>query len=646
MRLVKIMLFGLFSAGISAFSADLTWRNPSCGPFLWREISQTRDAIYLPSTGAVLKSKDGRDWTLHYQPTQSGLLSIAQSPDKLLAVGAAPDPADSAGSYSIFISTNGTDFNFLKKAPSPVYQIAYGNGRFVASAFELMYSDDGLIWHRTSQVPSNIVYPMGDLIFAGGKFLQATHSGVYVSDDGVNWSQSGAEGGLIDYWNGIYVVLGNNVENNRISFSNDARTWRTQAFASPEYPTVMAIGTPGIVVVGYSPGSGPPFGSFSADYTNWVRFTLPFINRPGDLKYANGQYLMIGYAGLIAQSSDGTNWTSNISVPPVRMMAAVKGGDRVIGAGFDLNYDGTGLWSSNGVAWHPLDLKADWYLTDIAYQNGAFVAVGLNGQIVVSTNAGEQWIKIPPLTNANLGGVTATPRGFIATGQRAMLLSTNGLEWDFLPLGSYSNYAFSPVAFGNDVYVVAGSDEFLRPAVFVSKDLKDWTVIRQQYGRIKFGNGRFVAEGGYVSTDGINWVRVNAPPRLLQLSFSDGWFCAVTGGENWYDQTHGYVSVDGLHWHHVYDLAALGIMPQYRFGRLLAMATFGVAEIDNFGFLDVNQNSDGSIGLQRIHPANMESQIESSTDFMSWSEVDQPLPVPLPSNENQFFRLKLEVFQK
>src|SRR4051812_19732119 len=196
MRLKIVALFGLVSAAVSGFSADVTWHNPPYGPFLWRSISQTRNAIYLPTGGAVLKSTNGHDWSLHYQPTQSILMSIAESPDKLLAVGPAPaDPLDSGGSYSFFISTNGIDFNFLKKAPSPAYRIAYGNGRFVASAFELMYSDDGLTWRTTSQVPSNTAFPMGDLIFAGGKFLQATHSGVYVSDDGVNWSQAGAEGG-------------------------------------------------------------------------------------------------------------------------------------------------------------------------------------------------------------------------------------------------------------------------------------------------------------------------------------------------------------------------------------------------------------------------------------------------------------------
>ena len=629
------------------FSADVSWRNPSTGPFLWRGISQTSDAIYLPSGGALLKSVDGRDWTLHYQPTQSILMSIAQSPEKLLAVGAAPaNPPDSAGSYSLFISTNGTDFNVLKTAPSTFYHIAYGNGRWVASGFEVMYSDDGLSWRRTTQVPSGTVYPMGDLVFAGGRFLQSTHSGVYVSDDGVNWSQSGAEGGLIDYWNGLYVVVGNGVENNQISFSNDAHSWRTQPFPSPEFPAVVGIGDPGVVVIGNSSSQSPLSGSFSADYTNWVHFTLPFTNAPSDLEFINGQYLMVGNAGLIAQSKDGTNWTSNISVPPVRMMATAKGGDRLIGVGFDLNSDAAGLWSSNGISWHPLNLKGDWYLTDIAYQNGAFVAVGLNGQILVSTNAGDQWSKIAPPTDANLGGVTATPLGFIATGQRAMLLSTNGIAWNFLPLGSYSNYSFSPIAFGNGIYVATGDDDFLRPSLFLSKDLKDWTVTSQpyaqQYGRIRFGNGRFVSASGYVSTDGINWVRGNAPSRILQLSFSDGWFCATTGGDNWYDAAHGYVSSDGLHWHHVYDLPALGIMPQYQFGRLLGLGAFGVAEIDNFGFVDVNQNSDGSIALQRIHPPSLVSQLETSTDFLSWSPADESSLSSLPPDRNAFYRLKLQ----
>ena len=230
-----------------------------------------------------------------------------------------------------------------------------------------------------------------------------------------------------------------------------------------------------------------------------------------------------------------------------------------------------------------------------------------------------------------------------------MLLSTNGFEWDVLRVGNYSNYSFGEVAFGNGVYVVPGSDEFLRPALFVSKDLKDWTVTSQpyaqQYGRIKFGNGRFVSASGNVSTDGVNWIRGNAPSRFLQLSYSDGWFCATTGGDNWYDASHGYISADGLHWHHVYDLPALGTMPQYQFGRLLGLGAFGVAEIENFAFLDVNQNGDGSLGFQRMHPANLSSHIENSPDFVSWSAADPPFSAS-SSVRSGFFRLRLDKAQK
>src|SRR5688572_1347076 len=87
MRYKAAVLFAFLIHSAPVFSADLIWRNPSHGPFFWNELSVTPGGYYLPSQGVVLKSTNAHDWTLHYQPTPAILFSIAQSPEKILAVG-------------------------------------------------------------------------------------------------------------------------------------------------------------------------------------------------------------------------------------------------------------------------------------------------------------------------------------------------------------------------------------------------------------------------------------------------------------------------------------------------------------------------------------------------------------------------------
>src|SRR5215212_8728922 len=82
----KSALLALICWTVVVYPADLVWHNPSHGPFFWREISVTADSFYIPSAGAILKSTNARDWSLHYQATTARLFSIAQSQDKLLAV--------------------------------------------------------------------------------------------------------------------------------------------------------------------------------------------------------------------------------------------------------------------------------------------------------------------------------------------------------------------------------------------------------------------------------------------------------------------------------------------------------------------------------------------------------------------------------
>jgi hypothetical protein len=99
MQYKAAVLFAFVLNVASAYSADIIWRNPTHGSYLWREISATPDAFYVPGLAAILKSTNGHDWKLNYQATRGDFLSIAQSPEKLIAVGGNWDHPDANPVY-------------------------------------------------------------------------------------------------------------------------------------------------------------------------------------------------------------------------------------------------------------------------------------------------------------------------------------------------------------------------------------------------------------------------------------------------------------------------------------------------------------------------------------------------------------------
>jgi len=636
-------LLSLLCAVVPVFSSEVIWQNPPQGAFPWWGISQTRDAIYLAAGSAVSRSVDGHDWTLHYEPDQAIYFSIAQSPDKILAAANTPvwEGIGISQVPTLYIATNGVDFKRWIDPPRDayMYSLVYGKGRFVGSGFKVWSSDDGVDWRQATGAPSSFVYRMGQLIFEGGRFVQAADDGTYVSEDGVAWSRTGPGSKLLSYYDGTYVAVGPGL----IAFSSDAHTWSTQTLARPNYPDVMAIGASGIVVVGDSRSQTGIDARFSPDRTNWVKFTLPFVNEPSEMKDINGEYLMVGDGGLIAHSTDGTNWTSNISVRPARVLAAVKGGDRVIGVGLEgLMATGGGLWSTDGTTWQTLNLSAPRSFLDICYGDGRFVAVGHEGQLAVSTNGGNDWIQTHMPGSNTLSGVTASPRGFIMSGRQTLMLSPDGLSWEPVVLSGTNYYSYGKVVYGNGIYLLPAARDYGAMDLYRSEDLKTWTLVAiptRAFSTFVFGNGRFVTASGYSSIDGVHWEKGDAP-SLAWIGFSEGMFCGMTGGGNWYDRDKGYVSADGLHWHEIYDMPHLGFTTWHFFGRFFGFAgSGGILEADNFGFVDAGKKPDGSLELLRVHPAKFNSRVETSTDMKSWTTTEESLAT---GDLRRFFRLRLE----
>jgi len=612
----------LFSV-LPILSGDLVWRNPTTGPFFWWEISVTRDAFYIPSNGAFLRSTNAHDWTLRYPDETPLFFSIAQSPDKWIAA------ALHSGGPALFVSTNGVDFKFLKNVPFHLYKIVYGQGRFVAAGLDLFWSDNGVDWTPASGVASTDSVFNGDLIFANGLFLRCVAANVYTSTDGKKWTGRGAGGRRLSYHNGLYAIA----SNGEMSFSTNGLFWERQTVPSIA-PVAMAVGSKGVVAASDSLDKPASTALFSADKTNWITFTLPFSNRPWDLKFINDEYVMVGDGGLIAYSSDGTNWTKNSPVKnTVHLSASARSDDRIVAVGDDGQNFGAAIWSSDGLTWQNADVTAPGALLAIACQNRTFVAVGADGHVVVSTNNADSWFAPPRIITSTLYDLTTSPAGFVAVG-RTNIFSADGIHWEVLP---NPGITVSYIAYGNGLYVATGSGNFDEIETAISRDLIHWELLPiRAGGPVQFGNGRFVL-GGFVSFDGTNWVRRTAPGPY-NLKFSEGVFTGIGSAPN----EQGYVSVDGLSWHRLFEMPQLQSRMARYFGRFLVFTSYsGVAEVDNFGILNLEAKPDGTFDLTPIHPGRFTSEIEGSRDFLSWESVTNFTSPTFPSDAQRFFRMKL-----
>ncbi|MBL9166359.1 MAG: hypothetical protein JNN07_01320 [Verrucomicrobiales bacterium] len=441
--------------GLIYYSDDLvTWIPRETGTNL-----ALRAALFLPTGRAVLVGESG---SVYYSdnlngpqsiqpgthldgPTEDWLEGVAASPQQIVAVG-------DAG--AIYTSNDGVRW---KRQSTPfstwLTGVAHGPAGFVAVGQQgtVLQSQQGTNWVSRSVGTKDWL----GITYGGGRYLAVGRAGtIGSSSNGINWSLE-SSGRTNDLWtasaNASSRLVGGSFD---LLISETNGPWVDQ-FILSNYPApagtyyasmarsnyFLAAGRSGLMVEGYQPLAGFPYSWLETSES--LRPWLWSATRLNDL------YVAVGQNGTLLTSSEGVDWTLELaprSVTNVTLLGVGGDSNLLVAVGTkgsiirspnlltnlpSQSGNGTNLSSTFGVIWLESENKPTTnQLQGITAGHGLYVAVGDQGEIVVSSN-GSLWTRRNPVNANLLSSVTTTPDGFIACGQKGTLIAggANGLGW-------------------------------------------------------------------------------------------------------------------------------------------------------------------------------------------------------------------------
>ena len=296
--------------------------------------------------------------------------------------------------------------------PNAWYDVAFGNGKFVAIAYGESENEGHRIMYTKSPVPvntddtswskaiaPNAAYWMG-ITYGNDMFVAVAQGGgtgdrVMYSYDGINWTSASASSTswwrTVTYGGGKFVALSyqnetTNTATNKVMYSTDGINWTGATGSMEKNWTCIAYGdgrfVAGAIGTGSSDNGGKDF-MYSTDGINWTSATTAgSYSQWRGMAYGNGIFVSVsgsGSGGRVAYSTDGgVNWTRSTSIDEEGWWDVTYGNGYFValaksGSGNRISY------STDGINWTGTSAAEDNDWSGIAYGNGVFVAVSDDG---------------------------------------------------------------------------------------------------------------------------------------------------------------------------------------------------------------------------------------------------------------------------
>ncbi len=295
----------------------------------------------------------------------------------------------------------------------------------------------------------------------------------------------------------------------------------------------------------------------SRDGRRWKLERSPTSVDLRGVAWTGRRFVAVGDEGTVISSPNGRSWSVQASAMPCALLGVARAGRVLVAVG------GSGrIERQDGMVWHRADspTRADLYA--VAHGPRGFVAVGSAAAILTSAD-GRRWRRAPSPVRLNLHAVTWTGTEYLAGGDRGELIaSADGRRWHRVAFPGF--HSIRSFAGGGSAVIVAGAGTVAR-SVGGSWDLEPVGLGKFQTG-VAYGAGVFVIVGhngeALVSRDGgASWSPANSTvtQNLDAVAWTGTRFVAT--GEN-----VAIASTDGSRWEAIaapsgHSIRALALTP-------------------------------------------------------------------------------------
>ena len=582
--------------------------------------------------GQVLRSKDGRAWTVLPQSTAVSVRELIFGGGLFAGVGGTNVWTSQDGSIWQRASPGVRDSLVL---------IAYGNGQYLAltQSGEAALSNNGSVWSVfAKRAPPYI----NALIFGAGRFVGLGATNIVSSVDGLDWTAIRNEVSEIEtiaYGAGLFVAPG---RDRKMMVSADGLNWSVRSTGIDAFFTALTyaggrfvgVGDSGIAQVGLTAMT-------SLDGLLWTMLAIPgpsfldYAFRPVDqIAYGNGVVVAGGESDLL-RTTDTREWEMIAPImagqqfPSSTGISGIYAQDKFV----ILRWGGLGFTSPDALAWsvrkmspqaNPSELL---WCSGLTYGKARFVAVGWRnyvrsprtGLVALSGN-GETWelLGVSPILNA----VAHDGQRFVAAGEQGkILVSSEGFDW--MEKNSPTTNSLNGIVSGQGQLVVVGNEG----TILTSADGEHWeerdSGTTDSLLSVAAGRHLFVACGGggtlITSTNGSTWRRSSIPQKFqfTDVTFGNDLFVAVA-----FETDKGrfdgalFVSQDGERWtSQLLPQAYWGGRVTYGRGRfVLASKRMHYADVTE-PVLELTMDRPGALSLSISGGIDSIYQIETSLDL-------------------------------
>jgi hypothetical protein len=488
----------------------------------------------------ILTSKDGVTWT--------------SLPNNLPVQPQGP-------SFSVYL---------LKASPTTLIAVEYYSG--------IWSSTDAQNWTLTLDKPGTfntaIEFPYFSTSFANGYFIVRTYVYLYVSTDGISWTelQPNVCPGKVVYGNGTYLgIVATGYPYRGILYtSTDLVTWSDVLDSNVASNTslgwtdiIYENGT--FIASSYTPAAGIPFSYIyktvtSSDGITWIGHT----SGGGGFVYGNGTFVSLYDKSYT--TDNGETWNSSFGSSPELMGAySPISGYYLFTDGFQFYVSLDGKYIVPTQEAIPIGRP-----TTIVWADSLGIFAANTGCSIIISHDGSLWTEvlnfgIPDSDNG--GSVSWSPElGIIIayfdnghTGYAPWLYTSNdGLTWTkkvlAYPLRAaiYNNFntRYHNPCWSPELGIFTSGDA-------ISKNGVDWTwgfqmpysVSIAWSSKLKLFAGLQSESGTYYSTDGLTWIQTSSVPMTF-VTWSPLLEIFVGCHTNLYgmDRLRVYISTDGISW--------------------------------------------------------------------------------------------------